>query len=498
MVLSSLDEATIPPQFSKFISLEQMLEDIDDENINVTAKEILNLFWNKENYDELIANIIKFSDIRSHNQIRYAKLSKLLNDSLEDTFHETLLHRATNKFLRRLFLEKCFSIDEIKEKCKKNPLQYFFFAPELGVDFLDRNRWEFKFAFHEYNKIISSDWKKYNEYLDYGYEIGSLEYVIKYDKLEDLRNLSTNPKFNFNLEIRNSSFESFFRGPLISFAAYFGSVNCFRYLLLNKAKIDEDTCAYAARGGNLEIIHLCMQNGGKFIEALNAAAEFHRHDIFNWILMHIGYEMIPLRDCISYGNYETYFYYFENGLDVNQVAYSENAVHCAAKHGYLSLLKHLFENGASNIRDAYSELPLHRAAESGFLQCCLYLSTVSDINAVDNYENAYSALMLASSNGYYSICKILLENGASVNQMTGNKQTALHIASSKGYSSICELLLKNRADPNLRDSQGHTPLDIATDSRTCDLLTKYKKINRFKDYVPKKESNKGGLYYQRY
>ena len=47
----------------------------------------------------------------------------------------------------------------------------------------------------------------------------------------------------------------------IGLAALFGSVKCFKYLLMSGEVINEETCVLSVSGGNNEIIHLCEQKG---------------------------------------------------------------------------------------------------------------------------------------------------------------------------------------------------------------------------------------------
>ena len=47
---------------------------------------------------------------------------------------------------------------------------------------------------------------------------------------------------------------------LIDFCCFFGSLKCFKYLLLNKGKITEKTLKYSIAGGNQEIINI-LQDG---------------------------------------------------------------------------------------------------------------------------------------------------------------------------------------------------------------------------------------------
>ena len=55
---------------------------------------------------------------------------------------------------------------------------------------------------------------------------------------------------------------------IIEVAALFGSVKCFKLLMLNDVKIDESICKYAISGGNYEIVHLCANSYLSFKDTL--------------------------------------------------------------------------------------------------------------------------------------------------------------------------------------------------------------------------------------
>ena len=69
----------------------------------------------------------------------------------------------------------------------------------------------------------------------------------------------------------------------IEVAALFGSIKCFKYLMMIGDEINEDTCKFAIAGGNLEIIHLCEQKGLKFEKCLYISSFYHRFEIFEWL-----------------------------------------------------------------------------------------------------------------------------------------------------------------------------------------------------------------------
>ena len=69
-------------------------------------------------------------------------------------------------------------------------------------------------------------------------------------------------------------------------SALFGSVKCFKYLMLSGEEINKDVCKLAIAGGNIEIVHLCEQKGLSFEKCLNFSIYFHRFELFEWINSH--------------------------------------------------------------------------------------------------------------------------------------------------------------------------------------------------------------------
>jgi ankyrin repeat protein len=55
----------------------------------------------------------------------------------------------------------------------------------------------------------------------------------------------------------------------------------------------------------------------------------------------------------------------------------------------------------------------------------------------------------------------LIERGANVNAMTGNKETALFWAAAQGHIDAIKILLKNGADTELKNKKDQTALDVA-------------------------------------
>ena len=58
---------------------------------------------------------------------------------------------------------------------------------------------------------------------------------------------------------------------LIDISCLYGSLKCFKYLLLNKCEITKQTLHYSIAGGNQEIINILKENGHSFEECLETS-----------------------------------------------------------------------------------------------------------------------------------------------------------------------------------------------------------------------------------
>ena len=71
---------------------------------------------------------------------------------------------------------------------------------------------------------------------------------------------------------------------LISVVFFFGSLKWFKYLLLNKCKITEETLKYSIVGGNQEVINILKETNNKFEECLETSVKYHIYELINWLL----------------------------------------------------------------------------------------------------------------------------------------------------------------------------------------------------------------------
>jgi len=90
-----------------------------------------------------------------------------------------------------------------------------------------------------------------------------------------------------------------------------------------------------------------------------------------------------------------------------------------------------------------------------------------------------TSLMFASNYGYYSIAKMLLENGANPDLIPNDKDgwPSIIVASYKGYDDIVSLLLSHGANKGLRDKNGKTALMWAENQGNTKVVKILKSIN---------------------
>jgi serine/threonine-protein phosphatase 6 regulatory ankyrin repeat subunit B len=73
-------------------------------------------------------------------------------------------------------------------------------------------------------------------------------------------------------------------------------------------------------------------------------------------------------------------------------------------------------------------------------------------------------LMLATENGDVNMVRLLLQHGASPNDVNNFDQTAVHYACFEGQPAILQLLLQNGGNVNVQDDMGQTPLHEAAEA----------------------------------
>jgi len=108
--------------------------------------------------------------------------------------------------------------------------------------------------------------------IEFGFLPSSIEYHLKYDVIDELVNYNV-----LNQEAQWSPFEWSYKPEyldLLSFSGFFGSIKCFKYLLMNGFQIHDEVTSMVVCGGCFDLYHLCRGSSLFTIDNVSKAAEF--------------------------------------------------------------------------------------------------------------------------------------------------------------------------------------------------------------------------------
>lgn len=143
------------------------------------------------------------------------------------------------------------------------------------------------------------------------------------------------------------------------------------------------------------------------------------------------------------------------------------------KKGDINMVKKYLDAGMSaNIKDNNGRNALMLASGYGYTEISkILIYNGAFINDLD-YDD-WTSLRYAVNNGHTSVVKILIENGAFINSVDNEGWTALMIASYKGYTDIVKYLIEKGANLNVKDFDGLTAYDWALKDEIRELLRKH-------------------------
>ena len=212
---------------------------------------------------------------------------------------------------------------------------------------------------------------------------------------------------------------------ILNICCMFGSVNCFKYSLMNESMIDDCTAKYSIIGGNNEIIQTLNQKALSFDYCYQISVMNHRYSITDWLYTNFDCEDIPTIDLMISYSYEAFLFSYHNDL----------------------------LNGIDRISD--DQVLYLSACKSMYFPIILYiLSNTSNIYQYDTSQLLYTACIKES----FQIIKYLIDKGIDKQQKYDNGDTLLHIAVQQKSLSMIKFLIDNGFDKEALNDKLETPI----------------------------------------
>lgn len=220
------------------------------------------------------------------------------------------------------------------------------------------------------------------------------------------------------------------------------------YILLadNRVRMDSLSLEDAARGGNENLLRLCLRVspypiaiGGRVSSPVAAAAERGQEATLN-LLLELGFDP-NMRDRLL-----------------------RTPLAVAALYGKENIVKVLLDRSDVLIdaADKSGRSPFHHAAEQGHIAIMNLLLNTKQVNVDCADVNGETPFFFAVANGKTEAAQFLISKGARPDAQNRGGQTSLFKAiEAPSLEMVKWLLATGQVDPESRDLKGHTPLICA-------------------------------------
>lgn len=255
---------------------------------------------------------------------------------------------------------KKFLNDDFKKDSFLDPIAFFHkdknFTGENSL--YRRKNYESDKIAREYDALVKMSSNQLIEHRNKRHSTHPLAQIIIDDDVDQLQKLISKSNFSSNndTKIFNSYFEinEFLNeATLIEYSSFYGSINCFKYLINQDKSINYNKLIkYAIAGGNYDIIHIVEQNG-HFDEypddILDYAILYFRNNLIDYIIENYNVDINANNyiNCIYASNYEALSHLHdidESEENINQIGSNGSApLDIASFEGYLDFFKYMVQ-----------------------------------------------------------------------------------------------------------------------------------------------------------
>ncbi|KAK8897184.1 hypothetical protein M9Y10_015119 [Tritrichomonas musculus] len=291
--------------FSDEIEIEDLLLSLNTKNFDQTLESLLH--FNEHIISHILLGVCACK-IRKPNKV---KLYLDLLDKLDIKVQERFMHHLINvinhskKNTSLIESEVHFLLYQLYDRKKIDQLQIQTLKT-LPLNFSNVIK----------NAEIQIEESLLNKYSSEGVNPNIIAYSLRTDDIETFAQLSESfSDFDFTQKIERNPFESceyINKGCyLIEYAAFFGSVNCFKYLLDKYTILPFNLAKYAIAGGKDDIIKICEEKNCNFDNTLTPAIIYHNQSLIEWLITDKNQEVTlsNLNECIEFANFKALQYF---------------------------------------------------------------------------------------------------------------------------------------------------------------------------------------------
>lgn len=441
--------------FQDIAEFQEQLIDMNETNFEELFNEILQsrLIKSKMTFRSILISIYIAFISRPHKEQLYMNLFIRISKLPENHFKpiDYLINFSNPFFILNLYNAGIIPLDAIHEQATRCPDLITYFFPELYTSFFHSSivRSHHKNTpFDHSKKIVQQirlvqiesfidinaaetfldkrlDWlfRTFTEYRSSGHNPCILTQAIFNDNVQEMQDILAKNNIPPNALIPSSIFETS-RMPkshglpsLIEYAAYFGSIQCFKFLFQKCELLHFPTLVnYAVCGGNYEIIHLCesVLSDNFTQETLACSIQFFQREVSEYLLDNFPIKRSIFSACVSiifYNLGSLIDHKDELDADPNGTdAQGSTPLSLASLNGDLDVVTFMlstFKNIDINNPNTDGNVPLIQAAKKGHFELIQYLTSFPQIDI--NYQNlgGICALHVAALRGHFNIVKFL-------------------------------------------------------------------------------------------